>query len=55
MQPDNPYSAPQVELLDSAGVQSLPGWSARQLQVLGWLAVVLLTAKVLLEKTDVKA
>ena len=47
MQPDNPYSAPQVELLDSAGVQSLPGWSARQLQVLGWLALVSVVANAL--------
>ena len=48
MQPDNPYSAPQVELLDSAGVQRLPGWSARQLQVLGWLALVSLVVNTLL-------
>ena len=47
MQPDNPYSAPQVELLDSVGVQSLPGWSARQLQVLGWLALVSVVANAL--------
>lgn len=47
MQPDNPYSAPQVELLDSTSVQPLPGWSARQLQVLGWLALVSVVVNVL--------
>ncbi|MBH3342056.1 hypothetical protein I5L51_23375 [Pseudomonas mendocina] len=40
MQPDNPYRAPQADLLEWAGVQALPGWSARQLRVLGWLALV---------------
>ncbi|RRV21259.1 hypothetical protein EGJ23_21730 [Pseudomonas sp. o96-267] len=40
MQPDNPYSAPQVELIDDQPVRQLPGWSARQLQVLGWLALM---------------
>lgn len=48
MQPDNPYSAPQVELLDSTGVQALPGWNARQLRVLGWLALASVAANVLL-------
>ncbi|WP_413247506.1 hypothetical protein [Pseudomonas sp. Z8(2022)] len=48
MQPDNPYSAPQVELLDGTGEQALPGWSARQLQVLGWLALVSVLANALL-------
>ncbi|EZH82790.1 hypothetical protein AU05_05395 [Ectopseudomonas composti] len=40
MQPDNPYSAPQVELIDELPVRQLPGWSVRQLQVLGWLALM---------------
>lgn len=40
MQPDNPYSTPQVELVDDQPLRQLPGWSARQLQVLGWLALM---------------
>ncbi|MDM9652955.1 hypothetical protein QU755_16160 [Pseudomonas wenzhouensis] len=40
MQPDNPYSAPQVELIDGLPVRQLPGWSVRQLQVLGYLALM---------------
>ena len=40
MQPDNPYSAPQVELIDDLPVRQLPGWNVRQLQVLGWLALM---------------
>ncbi len=48
MQPDNPYSAPQVELLDRVGSRQLPGWSARQLQVLGGLALVSVAANTLL-------
>ncbi len=40
MQPDNPYSAPQADLLDATRAPRLQGWSARQLQVLGWLALV---------------
>ncbi|SFP34460.1 hypothetical protein SAMN05216601_109148 [Ectopseudomonas composti] len=40
MQPDNPYRAPQVELIDELPVRQLPGWSVRQLQVLGWLALM---------------
>lgn len=47
MQPDNPYSAPQVELLDQRPEPSLPGWSVRQLQVLGWLALVSVLANAL--------
>ena len=47
MQPDNPYSAPQVELLDRRGVPPLPGWSARQLRLLGWLALVAVLANAL--------
>jgi len=47
MQPDNPYSAPQVELLDAAPVHRLPGWSARQLRILGWLALVSVLANAL--------
>ncbi|MGG2396840.1 hypothetical protein ACJRW5_07800 [Pseudomonas sp. SH1-B] len=48
MQPDNPYSAPQAELLDSAGPPSLPGWSVRQLRLLGWLALVSVLVNTLL-------
>ena len=40
MQPDNPYSTPEVELLDGSDARALPGWHARQLRVLGWLALV---------------
>lgn len=40
MQPDNPFSAPQAELREPLPAPSLPGWSVRQLQVLGWLALV---------------
>lgn len=39
MQPDNPYSAPRVELVDALAGRPLPGWSSRQLRVLGWLAL----------------
>ncbi len=47
MQPDNPYSAPQVDLLDQRPDLALPGWSVRQLQVLGWLALVSVLANAL--------
>ena len=47
MQPDNPYSAPQVDLLDAAPAPPLRGWSVRQLQVLGWLALVSVLANTL--------
>ncbi len=47
MQPDNPYSAPQADLLDATSVPRLQGWSARQLQVLGWLALVSVLANAL--------
>ncbi|MGP0173687.1 hypothetical protein ACSVIJ_17625 [Pseudomonas sp. NCHU5208] len=40
MHSDNPYSAPQVELIDDLPVRQLPGWNVRQLQVLGWLALM---------------
>ena len=40
MQPDNPFSAPQVELLDAPMQPVLTGWSRRQLQVLAMLALV---------------
>lgn len=40
MQPDNPYKASLVELIDDLPVRQLPGWSVRQLQVLGWLALM---------------
>ncbi|WP_277371998.1 hypothetical protein [Pseudomonas sp. AA-38] len=40
MQPDNPFSTPQVELLEPPAQPVLPGWSRRQLQVLGMLALV---------------
>lgn len=40
MQPDNPYSAPQVELVDAAPQLQLSGWSARQLQMFGGLALM---------------
>jgi hypothetical protein len=47
MQPDNPYSAPQADLLDAPRSPRLQGWSARQLQVLGWLALVSVLANAL--------
>lgn len=40
MQPDNPYSAPQAELINDLSVRQLPGWSVRQLQMLGWLTLM---------------
>lgn len=48
MQPDNPYSAPQVDLLEATSAPRLHGWSVRQLQVLGWLALVSVLANALL-------
>jgi hypothetical protein len=37
-----------VDLLDGTSEQALPGWSVRQLQVLGWLALVSVLANTLL-------
>jgi hypothetical protein len=42
MDPNNPYAPPQVTLVDAQAAQSLPGWSAGQLQLLGWLNLVYL-------------
>ncbi|HSC84880.1 MAG TPA: hypothetical protein VLC30_14790 [Pseudomonas sp.] len=39
MDQHNPYAAPQVLLVDAQAPQSLPGWSAGQLQWLGWLSL----------------
>ncbi|VXC24772.1 conserved membrane hypothetical protein [Pseudomonas sp. 8AS] len=40
MQPENPYAAPQVALLDTPAPRPLSGWSVGQLQLLGWLSLV---------------
>lgn len=37
MDQHNPFAAPQVALLDAQAPQPLPGWSAGQLRMLGWL------------------
>ncbi|MBB1521410.1 hypothetical protein [Aquipseudomonas guryensis] len=44
MEQNNPYAAPQVALVDQQAPQQLQGWSAGQLQVLGWLCLVSLLA-----------
>ena len=40
MDPNNPYAAPQVALVDAQAPQSLPGWSPSQLRLQGWLNLV---------------
>ena len=37
MDPNNPYAAPTVQLIDVQAPQSLPGWSPSQLRLQGWL------------------
>jgi hypothetical protein len=37
---ENPYSAPQVALVDDDRRLLLPGWSVAQLELLGWLSLV---------------
>jgi len=37
---ENPYSAPQVALVDDHRPSKLPGWSVAQLELLGWLSLV---------------
>lgn len=37
MDQDNPYATPQVALVDAQAPRALPGWSPRQLLLLGWL------------------
>ena len=37
MEQNNPYAAPRVALVDEQVPQSLPGWTAGRLQLLGWL------------------
>ncbi|WP_137973298.1 hypothetical protein [Pseudomonas sp. F(2018)] len=44
MDPNNPYAAPTVELIDAQAPQQLSGWSPGQLRVLGWLNLVYLVA-----------
>ena len=39
MDQHNPYAAPQVELVEARVPPQLPGWSAGQLRVLGWLSL----------------
>ena len=39
-QPDNPYAAPQVSLVENTEVQKLEGWSPGLLQLLGYLNLV---------------
>lgn len=37
MDENNPYAAPQVVLVDTPALRQLPGWSAQQLVLFGWL------------------
>ena len=39
MDQENPYATPKVELIESASLRSLPGFSASHLRLLGWLAL----------------
>lgn len=39
-QPNNPYAAPQTNLVESLGVEKLEGWSSGRLQLLGYLNLV---------------
>ena len=39
MDPNNPYAAPQVALIDEQAPRSLAGWSVGQLQLLAWLSL----------------
>ena len=39
MDPNNPYAAPQVALIDEQAPPALRGWSAGQLRLLGWLSL----------------
>lgn len=49
MTPDNnPYAAPQVDLVDAAPAPVLEGWSASQLRMLGWLSLVSVLGAVVL-------
>lgn len=40
MDQENPYSTPKVELIEPASLISLPDFSASQLRLLGWLALI---------------
>ncbi|WP_375739596.1 hypothetical protein [Pseudomonas boanensis] len=37
---ENPYAAPQVELVENAGPRQMLGWSPEQFRLLGWLSLV---------------
>lgn len=47
MDPNNPYAAPQVALVDAQAPQQLPGWSPGQLRVLGWLCLLSIASTLL--------
>ena len=39
MDPNNPYAAPQVTLIDEQTPPRLVGWNSGKLQMLGWLSL----------------
>ncbi len=45
---DNPYAAPQADVLEVVSQQPLSDWSARRLQGLGWLSVLNVLGSLLL-------
>jgi len=48
MEQNNPYSMPQVALVDEYLPQSLEGWTSGRLQLLGWLSLVSVLGTVVL-------
>ena len=44
MEPNNPYAAPQVALIDERVPQTLDGWSVARLQLLAWLSLASILA-----------
>lgn len=48
MEQNNPYSTPQVALIDARAARQLPGWTAGHLQLLGWLSLVSLLGTIAL-------
>jgi len=45
---ENPYSTPQVSVVEAVPVPSLSGWSAGQLRLLGWLSLISVFASLVL-------
>ena len=45
---ENPYAAPQASVVERAPVPRLPGWSAGQLRLLGWLSLISVFASLVL-------